>query len=94
MEHIYHRSQSNHQFDLIFYTGSTQVGRIVMQAAANNLTPVLLELGGKSPVIIDDTVDVAIAAKRVMWGKTINCGQTCVAPGSIPPPLTPRLCLD
>ncbi|KAJ3350168.1 Aldehyde dehydrogenase [Kappamyces sp. JEL0680] len=68
------------KWDLICYTGSTQIGRIVMQAAAKNLTPVLLELGGKSPVIIDDTVDPKIAAKRIIWGKLVNCGQTCIAP--------------
>ncbi|KAJ3309593.1 Aldehyde dehydrogenase [Boothiomyces sp. JEL0838] len=68
------------KFDFICYTGNTQVGRIVMQAAAKNLTPVLLELGGKCPVIVDDTVDPKIAATRVAWGKTINAGQTCIAP--------------
>ncbi|KAJ3318428.1 Aldehyde dehydrogenase [Boothiomyces sp. JEL0866] len=68
------------KFDFICYTGNTNVGRIVMQAAAKNLTPVLLELGGKCPVIVDDTVDPKIAATRVAWGKTINAGQTCIAP--------------
>ncbi|KAJ3344727.1 Aldehyde dehydrogenase [Kappamyces sp. JEL0680] len=68
------------KWDLIFYTGSTAVGKIVMRAASEHLTPVLLELGGKSPVIIDDTVDPKIAAKRIVWGKLINCGQTCIAP--------------
>ncbi len=74
------------KFDLIFYTGSTQVGRIVMSAAAKHLTPVILELGGKSPVIVDSSVNVSIAAKRIMWGKLLNCGQTCIAPGDIIPP--------
>jgi aldehyde dehydrogenase (NAD+) len=67
-------------FDFICYTGNTQVGKIVHQAAAKNLTPVLLELGGKSPCIVDDTIDPAIAAKRIAWGKVVNAGQTCIAP--------------
>lgn len=67
-------------FDKIFFTGSPRVGRIVMQAAARNLTPVTLELGGKSPCIVDETADLALAAKRIVWGKTLNAGQTCVAP--------------
>jgi aldehyde dehydrogenase (NAD+) len=68
------------RFDHIFYTGNGRVGRIVMQAAAANLTPVTLELGGKSPVYVDSTVDLRIAARRVAWGKFMNAGQTCVAP--------------
>lgn len=68
------------RFDHIFYTGNGAVGRIVMQAAAKHLTPVTLELGGKSPCIIDEHVDLDVAAKRVVWGKFFNCGQTCVAP--------------
>jgi aldehyde dehydrogenase (NAD+) len=68
------------QFDFICYTGNSQVGKIVHQAAAKNLTPVLLELGGKSPCIVDDTINPAIAAKRIAWGKVINAGQTCIAP--------------
>ncbi|MCX7521263.1 aldehyde dehydrogenase family protein [Microbacterium sp. STN6] len=68
------------RFDHIFYTGNGAVGRIVMAAAANNLTPVTLELGGKSPVYVDDTVDLAQAADRIAWGKFMNAGQTCVAP--------------
>lgn len=67
-------------FDYIFFTGSTQVGKIVMQAAAKNLTPVTLELGGKSPCIVDSTANLKIAAKRIVWGKFLNAGQTCVAP--------------
>jgi len=67
-------------FDLIFFTGSPAVGKEVMAAAAANLTPVVLELGGKSPAIIDDLADMDLAAKRLMWGKTVNAGQTCVAP--------------
>jgi len=67
-------------FDKIFYTGGTQVGRIVMEAAAKNLTPVTLELGGKSPCIVDQSANIKLAAKRIIWGKLINAGQTCVAP--------------
>lgn len=67
-------------FDKIFFTGSPRVGRIVMQAAARHLTPVTLELGGKSPCIVDETADIALAAKRILWGKTLGAGQTCVAP--------------
>lgn len=71
------------RFDVIFYTGSPKVGRVVMAAAAKNLTPVVLELGGKSPCIIDKTADIKVAAKRIAWGKTLNCGQTCIAPDYI-----------
>ncbi len=68
------------RFDHIFYTGNGRVGRIIMAAAAKNLTPVTLELGGKSPVYIDDSVDMITAARRIAWGKFMNAGQTCVAP--------------
>lgn len=68
------------RFDHIFYTGNGTVGRIVMAAAANHLTPVTLELGGKSPVIIDESANVKVAARRIAWGKWLNAGQTCVAP--------------
>lgn len=68
------------RFDHIFYTGNGRVGRIVMSAAAKHLTPVTLELGGKSPVYIDDTVEMITAARRIAWGKFMNAGQTCVAP--------------
>ncbi|ALV47533.1 aldehyde dehydrogenase [Arthrobacter alpinus] len=68
------------RFDHIFYTGNGRVGRIVMSAAAKNLTPVTLELGGKSPVYIDDSVEMITAARRIVWGKFMNAGQTCVAP--------------
>lgn len=68
------------KFDHVFYTGNGNVGRIVMQAAAKHLTPVTLELGGKSPCIIDENVNLEVAAKRVAWAKFFNCGQTCVAP--------------
>lgn len=67
-------------FDYIFFTGSVPVGRIVMKAAAENLVPVTLELGGKSPVIVDSSANIDRAAKRIMWGKCLNAGQTCIAP--------------
>lgn len=67
-------------FNYIFYTGSSHVGRIVMESAAQHLTPVTLELGGKSPAIVTRNADVKLAAKRIVWGKFINAGQTCVAP--------------
>ncbi len=68
------------RFDHIFYTGNGRVGRIVARAAAEHLTPITLELGGKSPVYIDDSVPIADAARRIAWGKFMNAGQTCVAP--------------
>lgn len=70
-------------FDYIFFTGSTHVGRIVYQLAAKNLTPVTLELGGKTPVYIDDNVDIKLTTKRILWGKLFNIGQTCIAPDYI-----------
>lgn len=68
------------KFDHIFFTGGTEIGKIVMQAAAKHLTPVTLELGGKSPCIVDSDVDLKYAAKRITWGKYLNAGQTCIAP--------------
>jgi aldehyde dehydrogenase (NAD+) len=68
------------RFDHIFFTGSTAVGRIVMQAAAKHLTPVTLELGGKSPCIVAADAPMKVAARRILWGKLYNAGQTCVAP--------------
>ena len=68
------------RYDIIFFTGSPDLGRVVMRAAADNLTPVILELGGKSPVVVDKSADIAVAAKRIAWGKTLNAGQTCIAP--------------
>ena len=68
------------RYDIIFFTGSPDLGRVVMRAAAENLTPVVLELGGKSPVVVDKSADIAVAAKRIAWGKTLNAGQTCIAP--------------
>ncbi|MFS0783214.1 aldehyde dehydrogenase [Bacillus sp. 1P06AnD] len=70
----------NAPFDYIFFTGSVPVGKIIMKAAAQNLVPVTLELGGKSPVIVDQTANLKMAADRIVWGKTVNSGQTCVAP--------------
>ena len=68
------------KFDFIFYTGSPDMGRVVMEAASKNLTPLVLELGGKSPCIVDKNANIDFAARRIVWGKTINAGQTCVAP--------------
>ncbi|RXG72998.1 Aldehyde dehydrogenase, dimeric NADP-preferring [Armadillidium vulgare] len=68
------------RFDYIFYTGSTTVGKIVREASNKYLTPTTLELGGKSPVFIDNTVNLDVAVRRLIWGKCINLGQTCVAP--------------
>ena len=68
------------KFDIIFFTGSTELGKIVSKAAAENLTPVVLELGGKSPCIVDRDANLEVTAKRIVWGKFINAGQTCIAP--------------
>ncbi len=68
------------KFDYIFFTGGVKVGKLVMEKAALHLTPVTLELGGKSPCIIDSTADLKLAARRIVFGKYLNCGQTCVAP--------------
>jgi len=68
------------RFDVIFFTGSPSLGKIVMQAASKYLTPVVLELGGKSPCIVDKDANLDLAAKRIAWGKCINAGQTCIAP--------------
>lgn len=73
----------NTKFDYVFFTGSKHVGKLVYQTQAKYMTPVTLELGGKSPVIIDETANLKMAAKRIAWGKTINSGQTCVAPDHI-----------
>lgn len=88
------------RFDHIVYTGGARVGRIVMAAAARHLTPVTLELGGKSPVWVDGTTDLAAAARRIVWGKLVNAGQTCVAPDHVLAPpdvaraLEPLLALE
>ena len=68
------------RWDYIFFTGSITVGKIVAKAAAEHLTPVTLELGGKNPCIVDETANIKLAARRILWGKFINCGQTCIAP--------------
>lgn len=68
------------RFDYIFYTGSINVGKIIYAAAQKHLTPITLELGGKSPLFLDETVDMDVACRRVIWGKYVNAGQTCVAP--------------
>jgi aldehyde dehydrogenase (NAD+) len=71
------------KFDYIFFTGSKRVGGLVYQAAAKNMTPVTLELGGKSPCIVDESANLKLAARRIVWGKFLNLGQTCVAPDYI-----------
>lgn len=71
------------QWDKIFYTGNGKVGRIIMEAAAKHLTPVTLELGGKSPTVVDESANLSVAARRIVWGKFLNAGQTCVAPDYI-----------
>jgi len=71
------------KFDHIFYTGSTKIGKVVMAAAAKHLTSVTLELGGKSPCIVHNDIDMAITCNRICWGKYLNCGQTCIAPDYI-----------
>ena len=71
------------KFDFIFFTGSTKVGKLVMEAASRHLTPVCLELGGKNPCIVDSTANIDISARRICWGKFINAGQTCIAPDHI-----------
>lgn len=78
--HVQNTALLNQHFDYIFFTGSPEVGKIVMEKAAQHLTPVSLELGGKSPCIVDSNVDLKIAARRVVWGKFLNAGQTCIAP--------------
>ena len=70
-------------FDYIFFTGSQAVGRVVMESAARYLTPVTLELGGKSPCLVEKSADLKLAARRIVFGKLLNCGQTCVAPDFI-----------
>ena len=71
------------KFDLIFFTGSQSVGKEVLRKAAEHLTPAVLELGGKSPCIVDETADIPLAARRIVFGKFLNCGQTCVAPDHV-----------
>jgi aldehyde dehydrogenase (NAD+) len=71
------------KWDKIFFTGSVKVGKIIIKAAAENMTPVVLELGGKNPCIVDDTANIFLAAKKIVWGKFFNVGQTCIAPDYI-----------
>jgi aldehyde dehydrogenase (NAD+) len=80
-----------HRFDKIFYTGSSRVGRIVMAAAAAHLTPVTLELGGKNPVIVAEDAPLDVTARRIAWGRFMNCGQLCVAPDYVLVPERLRL---
>ena len=68
------------RFDFIFFTGSPKVGKVIMENAAKTLTPVCLELGGKSPCVVDETANINLAARKIIWGKLLNAGQTCVAP--------------
>lgn len=75
-----HDEMLEQRYDYIFYTGSTSVGKIIARAAAEYLTPTTLELGGKSPCIVDETASLEVAARRILWGKCLNAGQTCVAP--------------
>ncbi len=81
------REENSHlldkKFDFVFFTGSPEVGRVVLRHTAEHLTPTVLELGGKSPVIVDSTADIPLAARRIIFGKIINSGQTCVAPDYI-----------
>lgn len=70
----------DYPYDLIFFTGSPKVGRIIMEKASKHLTPVILELGGKSPCIIDETTDLPVAVRKILYGKAMNAGQTCIAP--------------
>ena len=77
------RNLIKEKFDFIFFTGSTNIGKEVLRQAAEHLTPVVLELGGKSPCIVDQSADLKLAARRIVFGKYLNCGQTCVAPDYI-----------
>lgn len=77
------RALLDEKFDYIFHTGSVAVGKIIMQAASKNLTPLTLELGGKNPCVIDKQVDMETAVRRIAWGKYVNAGQTCIAPDHI-----------
>ena len=70
----------SYRYDMIFFTGSPSLGKLVMKAASQYLTPLVLELGGKSPCVVDKECNVRIAARRIVFGKTLNCGQTCIAP--------------
>lgn len=78
-----HDDVNQQQYDYIFFTGSTSVGKEIMSIASETLTPVTLELGGKSPAIVDETANIDVAVKRIAWGKFVNAGQTCVAPDHV-----------
>lgn len=78
-----HDEVNKQQYDYIFFTGSTSVGKEIMGIASETLTPVTLELGGKSPVVVDETANIDVAVKRIAWGKFVNAGQTCVAPDHV-----------
>ena len=94
------RALLKQKFDLVFFTGSQSVGREVLRHTAETLTPAVLELGGKSPCIVDSTAKIRLAAKRIVFGKLLNCGQTCVAPDyvlcheSVQQELTKEICLQ
>lgn len=77
------RALLEYRFDKIFFTGSARVGKLVLQAAARHMTPVTLELGGKNPCIVTESADLTVAARRIIWGKLLNAGQTCIAPDFI-----------
>ena len=81
--HIQNTALLEQKFDFIFFTGSSAVGRVVMEAASKNVTPLVLELGGKSPCIVDKSANIKTAAKKIVWGKFLNAGQTCVCPDYI-----------
>lgn len=78
-----HDDVNKQQYDYIFFTGSTSVGKEIMNIASKTLTPITLELGGKSPAIVDETANIDVAVKRIAWGKFINAGQTCIAPDHV-----------
>lgn len=78
-----HDEVNEQQYDYIFFTGSTSVGKEIMGIASKTLTPVTLELGGKSPAVVDETANIDVAVKRIAWGKFVNAGQTCVAPDHV-----------
>lgn len=78
-----HNEVNKQQYDYIFFTGSTSVGKEIMGIASETLTPVTLELGGKSPVVVDESANIDVAVKRIAWGKFVNAGQTCVAPDHV-----------
>jgi aldehyde dehydrogenase (NAD+) len=80
---ISYEEMLSQNYDYIFFTGSSRVAKIIMKAASVNLTPLTLELGGKNPCFIDETANIKICAKRIAWGKSLNCGQTCIAPDYI-----------